>query len=220
MSIPALRQVDLEVPAGSIHGIIGPNGSGKTTLLRILATTVLPDSGSALVCQHDVVRQARLVRRAIGLSTGEERSLYWRLSARHNLEFAAALQGIAQPDRAISSALQLVGLQDDADRPVSGYSQGMARRLGLARALLHRPAVLLLDEPTRSLDPAATRHLHQVLGQIREDRGVTTIMTTHDLEEAAAVCDQVSGLRLGQISGHVTPSAESRPHAALERLLS
>ncbi|HEX3900484.1 MAG TPA: ABC transporter ATP-binding protein [Mycobacteriales bacterium] len=217
--VDALRGVDLTIRRGSIHGIIGANGSGKSTFLRIVATLVLPDSGTVTVAGHDVVADASAVRRLIGLSTGEERSLYWRLSPRQNLEFAAALYGIPAPASAIESVLDLVGLADNADRPVSGFSQGMCRRLGLARALLHEPHLLLLDEPTRSLDPTATADFHGVLRAIQRERGVTTVMSTHDLEEAASCCDEVSALREGQINGQVSPASEARPHRALAQLV-
>jgi len=218
-SVEALRGVDLAVTRGSIHAIVGVNGSGKSTLLRVLSTMVLPDDGMAKIDGHDVVRSAGSVRRLIGLSTGEERSLYWRLTARHNLEFAAALYGIDEPGQTIVTTLGLVGLEEDADRPVSGFSQGMARRLGLARALLHDPPLLLLDEPTRSLDPAATTHFHEVLRRIQRDHGVTTLLTTHDLTEAAESCDDVSALDAGRITGHVRPGDESDPVQAIRALL-
>lgn len=217
--VEALRGLDLTIDRGSIHGIIGANGSGKSTFLRIVATLVLPDSGTVTVAGHDVVTDALAVRRLIGLSTGEERSLYWRLSPRQNLEFAAALYGIQDPAAAIESVLDLVGLTDDADRPVSGFSQGMCRRLGLGRALLHEPHLLLLDEPTRSLDPTATAEFHEVLRAIQRDRGVTTVMSTHDLEEAANCCDQVSALRDGRINGQISPASQTRPHRALNQLV-
>lgn len=220
VGVPALQGLDLDVGAGTIHAIIGPNGSGKSTLLRVLATLVLPDSGTASVDGHDVVAEPLAVRRLIGLSTGDERSLYWRLTARQNLEFAAALYGLGTAEDAIESTLLVVGLERDADRPVSGFSQGMARRLGLARALLHQPPVLLLDEPTRSLDPAAADHFHQVLRRIQVEHGVTTILTTHDLREAAGCCDQVSALQAGRITGHVAPRDEPSPHQAVSRLVS
>jgi ABC-2 type transport system ATP-binding protein len=219
-AVLALAGVDLAVRRGSIHGVIGPNGSGKSTLLRILGTMVLPDGGSARIDGHDVVADPLAVRRRIGLSTGEERGTYWRLSARHNLEFMAALFGMGAASQEIDAMLELVGLEGEADRPVSGFSQGMARRLGLARAMLHRPPVLLLDEPTRSLDPAATEHFHHILQRVREHHGVTTILTTHDLGEAATVCDDVSAMHSGRITGHVSPDAESSPHQAVSRLVS
>lgn len=220
VGVPALQGLDLDVRAGTIHAIIGPNGSGKSTLLRVLATLVLPDDGTASIDGHDVVADALAVRRLIGLSTGDERSLYWRLTARQNLEFAAALYGLGSASDAITGTLEVVGLAQDADRPVSGLSQGMARRLGLARALLHRPPVLLLDEPTRSLDPTATDHFHQVLRRIQAEHRVTTVLTTHDLREAAACCDQVSALQAGRITGHVAPAEEASPHQAVARLVS
>jgi ABC-2 type transport system ATP-binding protein len=212
--VHALRGATMAVEGGTIHGIIGPNGSGKTTLLRILATLVTPDAGTAEVDGHDVETAGELVRRSIGLSTGEERSVYWRLTARQNLEFAATLYDVANPREAIAAALELTELAADADRPVSGFSQGMARRLGLARAVLHRPRLLLLDEPTRSLDPTARSHFHDLLVSLRAE-GVTTLLTTHDLGEAAAVCDQVSALRGGVFVAHLVRAAQRDLEAVL-----
>lgn len=197
--VHALRGLDLTVNANVVHGIMGPNGSGKSTLLRILATLVTPDAGCAAVDGHDVADDGDAVRGRIGFSTGDERSLYWRLTARHNLEFAAALRHLPSPEEAIESALGLVNLTEHADRPVSGFSQGMARRLGLARALLHRPPILLLDEPTKSLDPASRDEFHDVLRRFRDEGVVTTLLTSHDHSEVDAVCDHVSVLRDGVI---------------------
>jgi ABC-2 type transport system ATP-binding protein len=217
--VEALRGADLRVAAGSIHGIIGPNGSGKSTLLRILATLVLPDGGTATVAGHDVVAAAPAVRRSIGFSTGEERAAYWRLSARQNLEFAAALYDVADEEAAIDLALTQAGLADAADRAVSGFSQGMARRLGLARALLHRPPVVFLDEPARSLDPVARDELHAVLLALRAAGDTTIVLTTHDLVEAVAICDRVSVLRDGRVVDVVVPTDEAVLDDALRRPL-
>jgi ABC-2 type transport system ATP-binding protein len=194
-----LRGVDLIVARDTVHGVMGPNGSGKSTFLRILATLVTADSGSALVGGRDVEREGDAVRGLIGFSTGDERSLYWRLTARQNLEFAAALHRLAAPDEIIETTLEMVNLAEHADRPVSGFSQGMGRRLGLARALLHRPMILLLDEPTRSLDPVSRSEFHVVIKRLRDDAGVSTLLTTHDVVEAADVCERVSVLREGEI---------------------
>ena len=215
--VDALVGVDLAVDPGTIHGIIGPNGSGKSTFLRILATLILADSGAANVGGFDVAADALRVRGVVGFTTGEERSLYWRLTARQNLEFAAALQHVAEPAVAIERALAIAGLSDAADRPVSGFSQGMVRRLGLARAVLHEPPVLLLDEPSRSLDPVARTDLHAVLTTLRQDHGVTTLMTTHDLGEAKDVCESVSVLRSGAIVDHLTGATERKLKAALAK---
>jgi ABC-2 type transport system ATP-binding protein len=202
--VDALRGLDISVASDTVHGVMGPNGSGKSTLLRILATLVAADRGRAAVGGCDVVREGDAVRRLIGFSTGDERSLYWRLTARENLEFAAALHRLPDPVGSIETTLGLVNLDGHADRPVSGFSQGMARRLGLARALLHRPMILLLDEPTRSLDPVSRAEFHDVISRLRDDAGVTTLLTSHDLDEAASVCDRVSVLRGGQIVDDVT----------------
>lgn len=217
--VEALRGADLGVAAGTIHGIIGPNGSGKSTMLRILATLVLPDAGAATVAGHDVVAAPAAVRRSIGFSTGEERAAYWRLSARQNLQFVAALYDVADEETAIADALAWVGLTDAADRPVSGFSQGMARRLGLARALLHRPPVVFLDEPARSLDPVARDELHGVLAALRDGGATTVVLTTHDMAEAVAICDQVSVLRDGLVVDVLAPTSESLLDDALRRPL-
>ena len=219
-TIAALRGASLTVAHGTIHGVMGPNGSGKTTLLRILATLVLADAGQAAVGGYDVDREAPSVRGLIGLSTGEERSLYWRLTARQNLEFAAALHRLRRPDVAISRALKLVRLEQEADRPVSGFSQGMSRRLSLARAILHEPQVLLLDEPTRSLDPAASAEFQHVLQALAAEAEVTTLLTTHDVREAASICTSVSVLSHGRFVAHLSDVDERSLDAALGRLAS
>jgi ABC-2 type transport system ATP-binding protein len=217
-SVDALRGTTVTVAHGTIHGVIGPNGSGKSTLLRILATLVLADGGQARIDGHDVVDEERVVRRMIGFTTGEERSLYWRLTAKQNLEFAAALHRLRRPAPAIAHALDVVGLGADGDRPVSGFSQGMSRRLGLARAILHEPPVLLLDEPTRSLDPNARAEFQEVLRTLRREKGVTTLMSTHDLGEAAAVCDRVSVLLGGRFVEHLESVDERTLASALRHL--
>jgi len=217
-TVEALRGATMTVAAGSIHGVMGPNGSGKSTLLRILATLVIADGGEATVDGYHVDLEERQVKQAIGFSTGEERSMYWRLTARQNLEFAAALHRLPQPAATIQHALEAVGLDHAADRPVSGFSQGMSRRLSLARALLHGPRVLLLDEPTRSLDPAARHEFQEVLRALQQERGVTTLLTTHDLGEAASICERVSMLHAGVFVEHITDVDEQTLTDALETL--
>jgi ABC-2 type transport system ATP-binding protein len=217
-AVDALRGTTITVDHGTIHGVMGPNGSGKSTLLRVLATLVIADGGIARVNGHDVHLEEKAVRRVIGFTTGDERSLYWRLTARQNLEFSAALYRQRRPAEVVAHALDVVGLADEADRPVSGFSQGMSRRLGLARAILHEPPVLLLDEPTRSLDPAARAEFQEVLRRLRRVKGVTTLMTTHDLGEAAAVCDRVSVLAHGGFVEHLASADERLLADALGRL--
>jgi len=198
-AVDALRGININVARGAIHGLIGPNGSGKSTLLRIMATLLLPSSGSATLDGLEVRSSALDIRRMIGLSTGDDRSLYWRLTGRQNLEFYAGLYRLSKPDRRIAELLLQFDLESAADRPVGGYSQGMLHRLGLARAVLHQPKVLLLDEPTRSLDPLAREEFHNALRTMRDEREITILMATHDLGEAAELCSHVSVLRNGGI---------------------
>jgi ABC-2 type transport system ATP-binding protein len=196
--INALVDVNLEVAAQAIHGVIGPNGSGKTTLLRILATLVLPTSGQAFIGDVEVTESPNQIKRCIGFSTGDERSLYWRLTGRQNLLFFADLFNVAQPRERVGDVLASFGLEAAADRPLSSYSQGMARRLALARSMLHEPPVLLLDEPSKSLDPISRANFHEVLRNLRQT-GHTVVLATHDMAEAAEVCDHVTVIAGGQV---------------------
>jgi ABC-2 type transport system ATP-binding protein len=182
----ALDGVDLVVPRGRLHALVGRNGAGKSTLLRILATTVVPDAGSASIAGIDVLRSPRVARAHIGLCLADERSWYWPLTGRQNLDFFARLHGLGRAERGARCAevLSAVGLDGPADRSFNDYSTGMRLRLSVARALLHDPAVLLLDEPTRSVDPPGAAALLGLLHQ-QVDAGRTIVLVTHDLEEAA-----------------------------------
>lgn len=210
--VEALRGVDLGVPFGETVALLGPNGAGKTTLLRILGTTVLPDRGTALVAGHDVERDPGAVRRSVGLMLGDERSWYWRLSGRKNLEFFAVLHGLrrraaAQRARELLEELQLA---DAADRRFDGYSSGMRARLSLARALISEPPVLLLDEPTRNLDPAATADFHETLAELGRWRKTAVLLATHDLHEAAEVAHRTLALVAGRVAFSKGPGASAR----------
>jgi ABC-2 type transport system ATP-binding protein len=215
--LAALQGVDLTVPWGAIVAVLGPNGAGKSTMLRILGTTVLPDSGQVEVAGYDVVGDAAEARRSLGLVLGEERSWYWRISGRHNLEFFAAQHGLRRPaarDRA-RELLRMVNLEEVADRRFDRYSSGMKARLSLARALLHEPPVLCLDEPTRTLDPVAALAFRELV-RAQAAAGRAVLFTTHDLHEAAAVASQV----VVMVGGQVTAVTDENPDAArLEKLL-
>lgn len=213
----ALRGVDLAVPWGSIVAVLGPNGAGKSTMLRILGTTVLPDSGHVEVGGHDVVAAPASARRSLGLVLGEERSWYWRISGRHNLEFFAALHGLSRraAQARADELLRMVDLEDPADRRFDRYSSGMKARLSLARALLHEPPVLCLDEPTRTLDPVAALTFRELVrGQAAAGRAV--LFTTHDLHEAAAVASRVVVMVSGRVAAVTDGTADA---AQLEHLL-
>ena len=201
-SVRALSNVSVEVRAGEFFGLLGENGAGKTTLFKILATLVIPDAGSATVNGYDVLRHPERVREVLAPVIADERSLNWRLSGRENMRLFASLHGLrgANATRRIDELLALVNLVDAAGRQVSGYSSGMKQRLLVARTLLARPSVLLLDEPTRSLDPISARSFRRFL---REDvalaQGCTVLLATHNAEEAFELCDRVGVLHKGQL---------------------
>ena len=157
----AVNSLTLQIREGEIFGLLGPNGSGKTTFLKMLGTILLPTSGSATIFGHDIVREENKVRKIVGLVTGEERSLYWRLTGRQNLYFFGNLYGIKRQgmESQINKLLKLFDLEHAADNRVSGYSSGMKQKLAIARGLLGNPKILFLDEPTRTLDPLAAHNL-------------------------------------------------------------
>jgi ABC-2 type transport system ATP-binding protein len=217
--VHALDGVSFVAVEGEAMALLGRNGAGKSTLLRILGTTVLADSGTVHIAGFDVAARAREVRRHVGFVLPDERSWYWRISGRENLLFFAALHGMptAQAGVATERLLDLVGLTEDADRPFSGYSSGMRLRLSAARALLGEPTVLLLDEPTRSLDQASRRRFHEVLADLRM-RGTTILIATHDADEAAVVADRAVILREGRVAEELaTVDDAAAVQAALER---
>jgi ABC-2 type transport system ATP-binding protein len=209
---PAVVDVSLDVHAGEFVGLLGPNGAGKTTLLKVLATLIIPDRGAATVGGHDVVHEPASVRRIIAPVLANERSLYWRLSGRENLELFAALLRVRPDDVAarVSDALEVVGLADSGRKMVGQFSAGMMQRLLVARALLGHPRVLLLDEPTRSLDPTAARSFRSFL---REElvgrRRCAVLVATHRTEEAFELCDRVVVMNRGRVAASGAASALS-----------
>lgn len=205
-AITAVSDVTLTIPRGQRFGLLGPNGAGKTTLTKMLCTLVLPNSGQATVAGYPL-SQSRAIRAAIGLVVSDARSFYWRLSARRNLDFFAAMHGLygRSARRRISAVLKAVDLDNVADRRFSSFSSGMKQRLAIARSLLHRPQILFLDEPSRSLDPTATQRLHDLLRRLQAEQELTLFFITHDLAEAEAMCDQVALLHQGSIRAQGAP---------------
>ncbi|MGH9493109.1 MAG: ABC transporter ATP-binding protein [Terriglobales bacterium] len=199
----ALDGVSLSAKAGEILVILGPNGSGKTTLLKLISTILLPNSGRVVVGGSDTAADGRAVRRAVGFGVAAERSFFPRLTARENLDFFATLDDVARGERPerIESVLQAVDLVEAGDTLVMKFSSGMYQRLGIARALLKQPAVLLLDEPSRSLDPGAAAHLWMLLRQSAA-RGCTVLLATHSFDEAITAGDTVVVLRRGTVAAH------------------
>jgi ABC-2 type transport system ATP-binding protein len=214
----ALRGVSLSVPEGELFGLLGPNGAGKTTLVKILATVLLPTSGSVTILGADVVRATSAVRSRIGLVFGGERGVYGTLTGRGTLRFWADLYRM-EPQRArhrVEAVLELVGLTARADERVETYSRGMKQRLHLARGILHEPELLLLDEPTIGLDPVASSELRAIVRRLNEG-GMTVFLTTHYMAEAETMCQRVAFINEGQIVLLDSPRALTQ--AAGERVV-
>jgi len=202
----ALKGISFDVRPGEIFGLLGPNGSGKTTLFRILSTLMLPLAGRAVIAGFDAARQPDEVRRRIGV-VFQAQSIDIKLTATENLWHQGhlyGLQGTALQER-IGEMLRRVGLADRSKEKVETFSGGMQRRVELAKGLMHRPQVLLLDEPTTGLDPGARRDLWQYLHELRLHERVSVIITTHLMEEAER-CDRLAILNLGQIVALGTPA--------------
>lgn len=200
--VEALRGVTLEVRAGEFFGLLGPNGAGKTTLFKVLATLVSPDGGNVEVGGWSVLDDPARVRSVLTPVIADERSLDWRLSGRENLRLFGSLYDLDGPvrRRRIDDLLRRVGLEEASERMVGTYSSGMKQRLLIARALLSRPRVLLLDEPTRSLDPVSARDFRQFLREeIVGRRGCTVLLATHDADEAFDLCDRLAILDRGRV---------------------
>lgn len=202
----ALDGISLDVRPGEIFGLLGPNGSGKTTLFRILTTLMVPTSGRAQIAGFDPVTQPDEVRRRIGV-VAQAQSVDVKLTAAENLMHQGHLYGLSgrQLRQRIGEMLERVRLSDRADDLVETFSGGMQRRVELAKGLMHRPSVLLLDEPTTGLDPGARRDLWLYLDSLRECEGVTVLVTTHLMEEAER-CNRLAILSQGKLAGLGTPA--------------
>jgi ABC-2 type transport system ATP-binding protein len=199
--IRALQDVSLQIPQGKVLALLGPNGSGKTTLLKLISTILLPDHGKVLVEGNNTATAGSAVRQHVGFAIASERSFFPRLSAQENLDFFAALDNMPRQDRRtrVGFLLEETGLAPYSDTLIMKLSSGMYQRLSIARALLKKPSVLLLDEPTRSLDPASAEEFREFLSRFRSN-GATIILATHSFEEAAALADLTAVLQNGHLS--------------------
>jgi heme ABC exporter ATP-binding subunit CcmA len=195
---PVLRGVSLTLVRGKRLALLGPNGAGKTTLLRVLATLAKPDAGWARVAGLDVMQDAAEVRRVVGYA-GHQPHVYEELTARENLVFFARMYGLKEPAERAHQLLCRVGLSAKANERARTLSRGQLQRLSLARAVVHEPAVLLLDEPDTGLDEAALALLEELLEE-RRQAGQTTVLTTHNLERALGQADEVAVLARGRIA--------------------
>jgi ABC-2 type transport system ATP-binding protein len=206
-TLKAVDSIDLCVPAGRIFGLLGPNGAGKTTAIKMFTTLLKPTSGTAKVAGFDIGRFPADVRRNIGY-VPQMLSADGGLTAYENLMLSVRLYGMKKQDRKprIMDALDFMDLTGFTDKLVKTYSGGMIRRLELAQAMLHRPAILFLDEPTIGLDPVARRTVWDRLMALRKEYGTTVLITTHDMEEADALCDELAIMHHGKIAATGTPA--------------
>jgi ABC-2 type transport system ATP-binding protein len=206
-TVTAVNALDLEVRTGEVFGLLGPNGAGKTTTIKMLITLLPPSGGTAQVAGYDILREARLVRRSIGY-VPQLLSSDGALTARENLMTSARLYHLPMAERQprIDEALTFTGLEGAADRLVRTFSGGMIRRLEIAQAMLHRPEVLFLDEPTVGLDPIARRAVWGHIRDLRASEGTTILLTTHYMDEAAELCNRVGIMHLGKLVALGTPA--------------
>ena len=198
--VHALRNVSFQVGGGEILGLLGPNGSGKSTTLKLVSTLLLPDSGRVTVAGFETRSHGQAVRRRVGVALASERSFFPRMTARENLRFFSALEDMSRREccERTERALFEVGLMEAAEKQVMKFSSGMHQRLAIARALLKRPSVLLLDEPSRSLDAAAAGRLWHLIRKLSES-GISILLATHNFAEAAEVCDRFAILQKGSL---------------------
>src|SRR5260370_962706 len=217
-----LPQVSLQIREGEMFGLIGLKGGGKTTLTKIIATLIQPTSGEVPVRGNDTVHDDAQVRRNIGLARAEERSFYWRLTAEQNLLFFARLYGLSgtEAKRRIKTSFEMFELEELARRRFAELSTGNKQRLAVARAMLAKPPVLLLDEPTRSLDPIAAARLRSTISSLARDGDsrVTIFLTSHNLAEVEELCDRVAIISKGEIRALDTPPNLRAAHTRNEEV--
>jgi len=205
--VRALDGLSFEVSPGTIFGLLGPNGAGKSTSVKLLTTLARPDSGKASVAGHDVLREPAEVRRAIGV-VAQRSGMDRDLTGRENVKLQGQLQGMRGPelDRRTDELLEQLGLSEAARRVARTYSGGMQRRLDIAIGLVHRPRVLFLDEPTTGLDPEVRAAMWQEIGRLKEDEGLTILLTTHYMEEADRLASHVAIVDRGRVVAQGSPA--------------
>jgi len=204
----ALDNVNIQIRSGELFGLLGPNGSGKTTMIKCLSTILIPDEGTAIVNGFDIRKETPMVRASLGLVVGGERTLYWKLTARDNLMYFASLYKMQRRHarERIDELLEALQLSDRADERLEDYSTGMRQKVAIARALLHDPPILLLDEPTLGLDPNFARQIRNQIRELSGKQGKTVLLTTHYMDEADQLCDRVAFINNGRIVAVDTPN--------------
>lgn len=215
--VASVDHINLRIEPGQVYGLLGPNGAGKSTTVRMIATLLEPTSGQVRVCGLDARTDERRIRALLGVALGGERSVYWKLTARQNLEYFAALHGHSRRSSRgrIVEVLEQMDLADRADDHIETWSTGMRQRLVMARALLNRPSVLLLDEPSSGLDPRAAQNMHEHVVKLKE-AGHTILLTTHDMAEADVLSDNLGIIDGGRLVGEGTPAELKRAVGAAQ----
>jgi ABC-2 type transport system ATP-binding protein len=221
--ITACDHVSFTIEQGELFGLLGPNGAGKTTLVRCIATLLIPDEGKITIFGKDIATESMEARRQIGLLTSGERTLYWKLTGKDNLKFFAALYGLAgkERDKRIDYLMELLELKDVETERVEKYSSGMKQKISLARALLHDPKILLLDEPTLGLDPQFSRFIRGFIkNELVGKGGKTVLLTTHYMDEADELCERIAFINKGRIVNIKTPDEykDEIPHTEVLEL--
>jgi ABC-2 type transport system ATP-binding protein len=203
----AMDHVNLKIHNGELFGLLGPNGAGKTTLVKCLSTILIPDEGTAIINGFDIRKQTTLVRASLGMVIGGERTLYWKLTARDNLTYFASLYKMPRKriKERVDELLEKMNLLDRADERLEDYSTGMRQKVAIARALLHDPPILLLDEPTLGLDPTFSRQIRSQIRELSKKEGKTVLLATHYMEEADELCDRIAIINEGKIVAADTP---------------
>jgi len=200
--ILAVDHISVKVKKGELFGLLGPNGAGKTTLVKCLATLLIPDEGTATIDGHDIITDPISVRKILGITTGGERTLYWKLSARDNLKYFASLYGLSSKDaeERIDYLLDIMDLKKKQHQRLEKYSTGMRQKVSIARAILHDPKILLLDEPTLGLDPSFSMFLRSFIkNELNKKEGKTILLTTHYMDEADQLCDRIAFVDKGKL---------------------
>ena len=219
--VEALKGINLKIKKGELFGLLGPNGAGKTTLIKCISTLLIPDEGEIKVLGRDVQRDPIFVRQNIGLVIGGERTLYWKLSVIDNLMYFSSLYGLS-PKRArrrVEELINLMNLEEKARERVERLSTGMRQKVVLARALLHDPQVLLLDEPTLGLDPSFSRVIRDFIkNYLNKEKKKTILLTTHYMEEAEELCERIAFINEGKIIDCASPE-ELKTKIPFDRVL-
>ncbi|MEE3715494.1 ABC transporter ATP-binding protein [Tumidithrix elongata RA019] len=210
--VPVVQDLSLEIASGEMFGLLGPNGAGKSTTIRMLTTLTSPSQGRVAIADYDVVKQAQQVKRHIGVVL-QQISVDPDLTVWENMEYHGRLHHIPNPERqaVIRQYLDYVELNDRRDTPVRNLSGGMKRRLQIARALLHQPEILFLDEPTVGLDPQTRRRLWEIVRDLKS-QGMTILLTTHYMEEAEFLCDRIGIMDAGKLIEIGTPESLRQKH--------